>query len=70
MTRGHSAPDFVHMPCCMLLLSLTFPSSSQLTFCSPLDENFAYISLSLQYTLSGISINLLSFESNVCTRMY
>jgi hypothetical protein len=28
---GHLAPDFAHKPCCKLLLSLTFSSSSELT---------------------------------------
>jgi hypothetical protein len=52
--RGHSAPAFAHMPCCMLVLSLTFSSSSELTLCSPHDEIFTFTSLSLLYTLSEI----------------
>jgi hypothetical protein len=35
---GHSAPDFAYMSWCMLQLSLTFSSSSELTLCSPRDE--------------------------------
>jgi hypothetical protein len=69
-TRDHSPPDFVHMPCCMPLLSLTFPSSSQLTLCSPHDEVFTYISLSLPYTLSRISVNSFCCQRNGCTRKY
>jgi hypothetical protein len=43
--RGLSAPEFAHIPCCMLLLSLTFSSSSELTFCLPQDKIFIHISL-------------------------
>jgi hypothetical protein len=32
------------MSCCMLLLSLTFSSSSELTLCSPSDKIFTFIS--------------------------
>jgi hypothetical protein len=39
--RGHSEPDFAHMQCYMLLLSLTF-SSSELTLCCPHDEIMPY----------------------------
>jgi hypothetical protein len=49
--RGRSAPDFAHMPCCMLLLSLTFSSSLELTLYSH-DEIFTFISLSLLYSFS------------------
>jgi hypothetical protein len=45
-----SAPDFVHMPSCMLLLSLSFSPSSELTTYSPNDKIFTFISLSLLYT--------------------
>jgi hypothetical protein len=54
--HGYSAPDFAHMPCCMLLLSLTFSSSTELTLSSPDDEIFTFISLSLLHTLSEISL--------------
>jgi hypothetical protein len=54
----------------MPLSSLTFSFSSQLTLCSPHDETFTYISLSLQYTPSGISVNSLCCESNGCTLKY
>jgi hypothetical protein len=52
--HGHSASDFVRMPCCLLLLSLTFSSSADLTLCSPNDEIFTFISLSLLYMVSKI----------------
>jgi hypothetical protein len=69
-TRGLSATDFVHTPCCMPLLSLTCSSSSRLTLCSPHEEVFTYISLSLPYTVSGISVNLFCCDSNGCTGIY
>jgi hypothetical protein len=56
--HGHSAPDFVYMPCCMLLLSLTFSSSSELTLRSPHDKIFTFISLSLS------EISLYQFSCN------
>jgi hypothetical protein len=49
--HDHSAPDFVHKPCCLLLLSLTFSSSSELTLCSSHHTIFTFISLSLLFTL-------------------
>jgi hypothetical protein len=60
---GHSAPDFAHMPCCTLLLSLTFSSSSQLTLYSSHADIFALISLSLLYALSEISLYPFSCNS-------
>jgi hypothetical protein len=69
-TCGLSATDFVHTPCCMPLLSLRFSSSSQLTLCSPHEEVFTYISLSIQCTFSGISVNLFCCDSNGCICIY
>jgi hypothetical protein len=43
-----SAPDFAHMPC--------FTVISELTLCSPHDEMFTFISLSLPYMLSEVSL--------------
>jgi hypothetical protein len=37
----------------MLLSSLTFCASSELTLCSPPDKIFRFILLSLLYSLSG-----------------
>jgi hypothetical protein len=53
---GRSAPDFTHMSCCMLLLSLTFSSSSKLMLHSPYDEILTFISMSLLYSQSEISL--------------
>jgi hypothetical protein len=53
---GQSAPEFAHTSGHMLLLSLTFSASSELTLCSPPDELFTFISLSLLYSLSEIPL--------------
>jgi hypothetical protein len=50
--HDRSAPNFAYMPCCMLLFSLAYSSSSELTLCSIHDGIFPFISLSLLYTIS------------------
>jgi hypothetical protein len=57
---GCLAPNFAHVPCCMLLLSLTFSSSSEMTLCSPHGQIFTFVSLSLLCLLSEISLYYLA----------
>jgi hypothetical protein len=41
----HSAPEFAYTSRCMLLLSVTFSASSELTLCSTFKEMFIFISV-------------------------
>jgi hypothetical protein len=58
---GHSAPGFANLPCCMVLLSLTFFFSlTEVTLCSPHDDIYTLISLSLCiFALRDITMSVL-----------
>jgi hypothetical protein len=55
--HGCSLPDFAHMPCCILQLSLLFYSSSEPTLCSPHDEMNEYNSPSFATVFQHALLN-------------